>query len=104
VALAGVDGNLRERRADFYGVLPGDAGYGYGCLLVQQPSVQFRVFIDGQPAFESPPLKLGQEPWRFDVPIPPGSRQINLTVTDAGSRSILDLADWVDAGFVLRKN
>ena len=46
----------------------------------------------------------GHEPWRFDVRIPPGSRQINLTVTDAGSRSVLDLADWVEAGFVLKKN
>ncbi len=104
VGMAGVDGNLRDRRSDFYGLLGSDTGHGYGCLLVQQPSVQFRVFIDGQPAAESPPLKLGHEPWRFDLPIPAGSRQINLTVTDAGTRSILDLADWVDAGFVLKKN
>jgi hypothetical protein len=103
VALAGIDGHLRDRRADFYGVLGSDAGNGFGCLLAQQPSVQFRVFIDGQLAAESPPLKFGHEPWRFDTPIPPGSRQINLTVTDAGSRNVLDLADWVEAGFVLKK-
>ena len=103
VALAGIDGHLRNPRADFYGLLGSGAGNGNGCLLAQQPSVQFRLFIDGQAAAESPPLKLGHEPWRFDVRIPPGSRQINLTVTDAGSRSVLDLADWVEAGFVLKK-
>jgi hypothetical protein len=28
---------------------------------------------------------------------------IDLTATDDGIRSVLNLADWVDAGFVLRK-
>jgi hypothetical protein len=41
--------------------------------------------------------------WRFDVAIPTGSRQINLTVVDNGQRSVLNLADWVEAGFVLKK-
>jgi hypothetical protein len=31
------------------------------------------------------------------------SRLINLVVTDAGSRSPLDLADWVDAGFIVKR-
>lgn len=47
-------------------------------------------------------MRLSQEPWRFDVPIPAHSRLINLVVTDAGSTSPLDLANWVDAGFVLK--
>jgi hypothetical protein len=47
-------------------------------------------------------MRLGQEPWRFEVRIPEGSRLINLVVTDADSRSPLDLADWVDAGFTLK--
>ncbi len=86
VARAGVDDDpFRERpNAQF---------------LATYPSVQFQVYIDGNLAAESPVMRLGQEPWRFEVRIPEGSRLINLVVTDAGSRSPLDLADWVDAGF-----
>jgi nicotinamidase-related amidase len=71
-------------------------------FLATYPSVQFQVYIDGNLASESPVMRLGQEPWRFDVKIPERSRLINMVVTDAGSRSPLDLADWVDAGFVLK--
>ena len=72
-------------------------------FLATYPSVQFQVYIDGNLASESPIMRLGQEPWRFDVKIPERSRLINLVVTDAGSRSPLDLANWVDAGFVLKR-
>ena len=45
-------------------------------------------------------MRLGQEPWPFDIPIPAGAKVISLTVNDAnGQRE--DYADWVDAGFVL---
>jgi hypothetical protein len=71
-------------------------------FIATYPSVLFQVFIDGNLASESPVIRLGQEPWRFDVRIPEHSRLINLVVTDAGSRSPLDLADWVDAGFMLK--
>jgi hypothetical protein len=71
-------------------------------FLATYPSAQFQVYIDGNLASESPVMRLGQEPWRFDVRIPERSRLINIVVTDAGSRSPLDLADWVDAGFVLK--
>jgi nicotinamidase-related amidase len=71
-------------------------------FLATYPSAQFQVYIDGNLASESPVMRLGQEPWRFDVRIPERSRLINMVVTDAGSRSPLDLADWVDAGFVLK--
>lgn len=71
-------------------------------FLATYPSVQFQVYIDGDLASESPVMRLGQELWRFDVRIPERSRLINIVVTDAGSRSPLDLADWVDAGFVLK--
>jgi hypothetical protein len=66
-------------------------------------SVRFKVFIDGKLAAESPVMRLSQEPWRFDVKLPEGSRRLSLAVTDAGSRSPLDLADWVEVGFVLKK-
>jgi nicotinamidase-related amidase len=72
-------------------------------FLATYPSVQFLVYIDGALTSESPVMRLSQEPWRFDVKIPEHSRLINLVVTDAGSPSPLDLANWVDAGFVLKK-
>ena len=72
-------------------------------FLATYPSVQFQVYIDGHLASESPIMRLSQEPWRFDVKIPERGRLINLVVTDAGSRSPLDLADWVNAGFVLKR-
>ncbi len=72
-------------------------------FLATYPSVQFFVYIDGTLASESPVMRLSQEPWRFDVKIPVHSRFINLVVTDAGSPNPLDLANWVDAGFVLKK-
>jgi len=71
-------------------------------FLATYPAVRFQVFIDGRLAAESPVMRLGQVPWRFDVPIPRGSRLINLVAGEAGSRSPLNLGDWVDAGFLLR--
>jgi hypothetical protein len=90
VARAGVDDEpFRERRnAQF---------------LATYPSVRFQVYIDGTLEAESPVMRLSQEPWRFDVKIPKRARLIDLAVTDAGSRSPLDLANWVDAGFVLKR-
>ncbi|MEI6785579.1 MAG: NPCBM/NEW2 domain-containing protein, partial [Verrucomicrobiota bacterium] len=74
-----------------------------GRNLAMHCSVVFRVFIDGQQAGESPVMRISQEPWRFDVPIPPGSRFINLVCMDAGSRNVLDLGNWIEAGFVLKE-
>jgi hypothetical protein len=90
VALAGIDDEpFRERpNAQF---------------LATYPSVQFQVYIDGNLQAESPVMRLSQEPWRFDVKISAHVRLLNLVVTDAGSRSPLDLANWVDAGFVLKR-
>jgi hypothetical protein len=41
--------------------------------------------------------------WRFDVPIPAGAKLISLVAMDAGNGSREDFANWVDAGFMLRK-
>jgi nicotinamidase-related amidase len=90
VALAGVDDDPYRQ-------------HDWARYLSIHCSVQFRIFIDGKLAAESPVMRLAREPWRFDVEIPAGSRRISLAVTDAGSRSILDLADWVQAGFLLKK-
>ena len=73
-------------------------------FVARHPSVVFKVFVDGKLAAESPVMRISQEPWRFDVRIPGGARQINLVATDAGSRSPYDLANWVRAGFVLKKS
>jgi nicotinamidase-related amidase len=86
VALAGVDENLMEK--------------DLGRFVAMHAGVVFRLFIDGKPAAESPVMRITQEPWRFDVEIPPGSRYINVACMDAGSRSMFDLGNWVDAGFV----
>jgi hypothetical protein len=108
VARVGVDGNMRNLESDSYGLFPAEipskpGGPSYGELYVQQAAVQFRIFVDGQLVTQSPTMRFSQEPWRFDVKIPKGSRIIDLTATDDGVRSVLNLADWVDAGFVLRK-
>jgi NPCBM/NEW2 domain/Chitobiase/beta-hexosaminidase C-terminal domain len=72
-------------------------------FLATYPSARFKIYIDGNLASESPVMRLSQEPWRFDVRIPVNSRLINLVVTGVGSHSPFDLANWVDAGFVLKR-
>lgn len=89
VALAGADENL--------------IAISNGSNLAQYPSVVFKVFIDGREAAASPVMRALSPAWRFDVPIPAGARIIDLVATDAGDGSREDLADWVDAGFVLRR-
>ncbi len=73
-----------------------------GRNLVMHCSVVFRIFIDGEFMAESPVMRIGQEPWGFDVEIPEGSRYINLVCMDAGSRSTLDYGNYVDAGFCVK--
>ncbi|MDR1129872.1 MAG: NPCBM/NEW2 domain-containing protein [Prevotellaceae bacterium] len=87
VARAGVDENMLEQNnARAIGI---------------HSSVVFRVYIDGVKMAESPVMRLSQEPWRFDVTIPEGSRFVNISCMDAGSRNMLDYGNWVDAGFVI---
>jgi nicotinamidase-related amidase len=88
VALAGVDENM----------LAADNARN----LAIHNSVVFRIYIDGKSVAESPVMRLSQEPWRFDVEIPSGSRHISLSCMDAGSKSALDCGDLVDAGFILK--
>jgi hypothetical protein len=88
VALAGVDENM--------------LAVNNGRFLAIHSSVVFRLIIDGKPVAESPVMRISQEPWRFDVAIPAGSRRISLSCMDAGSRNTLDYGNWVDAGFILK--
>lgn len=87
VALVGIDDDLRRKHEHAYyqGV--------HSC-------VQFRVFLDGNLAAESPVMRLLQEPWRFDVRIPAGSRVIALVASGVAGRSPYDVGDWADAGFL----
>jgi len=66
------------------------------------PQVVFKVVIDGRVAAESPVMRISQEPWRFNVPIPPGSRVISLAAAHVGEFNPGELVQWVDAGFTLK--
>ena len=87
VAMAGVDEHV--------------AGVSNGSNLARHPSVVFKVFIDGEEAAASPVMRVLSPAWRFDVPIPPGSRRVTLVAMDAGDGSREDFADWAQAGFVV---
>ena len=86
VALAGIDDAIRDRQM--------------GREQAMHQSIVCRVFLDGSLAAESPVMRISQEPWRFNVPIPKGARTLSLAVTDAGDGNRCDLADWVNAGFL----
>jgi hypothetical protein len=66
------------------------------------PKLKFKVFIDGKLVAESPWQRFAQQPWRFDVKIPFLSRAINLVVVPSED-SRYSFADWVNAGFVIKK-
>jgi nicotinamidase-related amidase len=86
VGLAGMDENILDQ--------------DLGRFLAINFSIIFKLFIDGKPVAESPVMRMSQEPWRFDVEIPAGSRRIDVVCMDAGSRNILDYGNWLDAGFI----
>jgi len=88
VALAGMDDHVLD--------------VSNGSNLAMHPSVIFRVFIDGKLAAESPVMRISEPAWRFDVPIPQGSKMISLAATDAGNGNKEDLANWVNCGFVTK--
>jgi hypothetical protein len=88
VALAGIDDHILD--------------VSNGSNLAMHPSVIFRVFIDGEMAAESPVMRISEPAWRFDVPIPSGSKMISLVATDAGDGNKEDLGNWVDCGFVTK--
>lgn len=85
VALAGVDDNMLTVEN--------------GRNIAMYAKIIFKIFIDGKLVAESPVMRISQEPWRFDVPIPEGSRQIALVCDDGGKASPYNLGNWVNAGF-----
>ncbi|GHT17200.1 hypothetical protein FACS1894189_2640 [Planctomycetales bacterium] len=88
VALAGIDENMLKTNN--------------GRFLAMHSSVVFILSIDGKIIAESPVMRMSQEPWRFDVEIPQGSRLIDISCMDAESRNLVDYGNWVDAGFVTK--
>ncbi len=86
VALTGVDDNMLDHEL--------------GRNIALHPSMVFKVFVDGRLAAESPVMRISQEPWRFDVSLPPGCRQIVLSCAPTGPRDPYQLGNWVRAGFV----
>ncbi|MBN8246195.1 MAG: NPCBM/NEW2 domain-containing protein, partial [Verrucomicrobia bacterium] len=89
VGLAGADDQVTE--------------ISHGSNLARHPSVVFKVLIDGREAAVSPVMRVLTAAWRFDVPIPAGSRRLSLVAMDAGNGSREDFADWADAGFVVER-
>ena len=59
---------------------------------------------------ESPLLRAGDAPWNVDVTIPrrlrsgATPRRLRLVITDGGNGINSDWCDWVNAGFITRKN
>ncbi len=88
VALAGADENV--------------VGTSNGSNLAMHPSVVFKVFIDGREVASSPVMRIQFPAWRFDLPIPEGSKRISLVTMDGGNGSREDFADWAEAGFVVK--
>ena len=89
VALAGVDEHILD--------------VNNGSNLAMHPSVIFRVFIDGEMIAQSPVMRISEEPWRFDVRIPPRHRLISLVAMAGGNGNKEDLANWVNCGFTTRR-
>jgi hypothetical protein len=89
VALAGADENL--------------LAVSNGSNLAKYPSVVFKVLLDGREVATSPVMRVQFPAWRFNVEIPAGAKRISLVTMDAGDSTREDFADWVSAGFVVRK-
>ncbi|MBA4031459.1 MAG: hypothetical protein C0478_11310 [Planctomyces sp.] len=72
-------------------------------------SIVAQVWLDGLLIQSSPLLRAGDPPWNFEIAIPaalPGGtspRTLRLVVTDGGDGINSDSADWVDAGFVVKR-
>ncbi len=73
-------------------------------------SVVAKVYLDETLVEESPLLRAGDAPWNVDVTIPrrlqsgATPRRLRLVITDGGNGINCDWCDWVNAGFMTRKN
>ena len=62
-------------------------------------SVQFQVYVDGNPRFDSGIMREQDVPRKVEVPLE-GAETLRLVVTDAGDGIACDCADWADARLV----
>ena len=65
-------------------------------------TVTFEVWLDGKKVYASPLVSNGDEPLPVTVPVR-GTKTMRLVVTDGGDDKNYDHADWVRAGFVVRR-
>lgn len=63
-------------------------------------SVRFRVFVDGDEKYASPTVRGLDEPLPVNVDVR-GARRVDLVVDFADGADVQDLANWLDARFVL---
>lgn len=95
-------------------------GNDMGILRASFAGVVFRVYVDDKLLAESPMIRVQYVPWRFDVEIPKGSRELRLVVADRSVGEITSAnrapdgenhlnsynymchGDWLNAGFTLK--
>lgn len=96
-------------------------GDDLGRFRASYAGVVFKVYIDEMLVARSPLMRVQYMPWRFDVEIPTGSRQIKLVIDDGArgeqalasptypesykdwwwtDHTYMGHADWLEAGFV----
>lgn len=71
-------------------------------------SVVAQVYFDNTLVEQSPWMKAGDPPWNINIAIPPrpsrkAPRRIHLVLTEGGDGRHSDWGEWVDAGFVTRR-
>jgi hypothetical protein len=74
----------------------------HGPTSYRLSQIVFGVKFDGKIVAQSPAMFNGDKPWSFDVPVPPGTKEIELIVEDVASRftDAHGHGDWLNAGFV----
>lgn len=75
----------------------------HGWHVARYPSVEFRIFIDGKMVQTTPVMRIGSTPWHFDIKIPEESRRLSITLVSTGNPHPLELGNWVNSGFLLKK-
>ena len=72
-----------------------------------QGSVVAQVYFDETLVEQSPLLLAGDPPWNINIVIPRSRRaprRIHLVLTDGGDGRHSDWGEWVEAGFITRKD
>ncbi len=70
--------------------------FGFGSAVCE-------VYADAELIGQTTRILAMQPGWLFDLPIPAGAKQLRLVVTDSGDGTDYDQLDWINAGFVTRR-